>query len=48
MTIYKSIVGGKVFTTNNNGTIEVLTKGEMEKKIHESWWQKKLRYIKEL
>ncbi|MCR9263335.1 MAG: hypothetical protein NXH86_04215 [Flavobacteriaceae bacterium] len=46
--IYKSINNGKVFTTNNDGVIEVFTSDEMKNLRHEKWWQRKLRLIKEL
>ncbi|WP_431129640.1 hypothetical protein [Flagellimonas flava] len=36
--IYKRIVNGKIFTTNNNGVIEVLT--ETEFKEQKSWWKR--------
>ena len=36
--IYKKIVDGKVFTTNNNGVIEVFTASEMEEIKQRSWW----------
>ena len=42
--IYKSIVNGKVFTTNNEGVIEVLTAPEIEEK----WWKVANKKIKEI
>ncbi len=42
--IFKSIVNGKLFTSNNEGVIEVMTPREAEEK----WWSVKKQQIKEI
>lgn len=39
--IHKSLVNGKVFASNNNGVIEILTKEEKEKKE----WKEKVKAL---
>ncbi len=43
MAIYKSLVGGKVFTTNNKGVIEVLTAKELKEEMQKVWWRRVIK-----
>lgn len=46
--IYKKIVEGKIFTTNNNGVIEVYTESEFNELNQKKWWKKALESIRNL
>lgn len=45
---YEPHVNGKVYIDNSGLNVKVLFKSEYEELKHEKWWQKKLKWIREV